>query len=127
MIRLIFKTTIHYPIGGKYFLKKILGPTHDKIKNVTLNLFNRILGRQAFNEHLLNKIFLTSMTGLNISTTAIQVAQPPSSTSSTGSRKYSVPVSARSLKTQHLEFDVKKRIESISSLEKNLSFHYQLF
>lgn len=67
---LMFKAKEFSPTFGPLFLKKVLGKTYHKISRVTLTLFNRIIGRQAFNEQLLSKIFLTSVTGLHMATKA---------------------------------------------------------
>ncbi len=73
---LMFKAKRAVPFVGQYLLKKILGPTADKISRVALTLINRIMGHQAFNEHLIGKIFLTSLKGLHMSAMATRGDRP---------------------------------------------------
>lgn len=65
---LMFKAKQNVPLIGTFFLKQVLGPTAEKLIRVALTLFNKIAGRQVFNEHLLSKIFLSSVMGINMTT-----------------------------------------------------------
>lgn len=51
---------------GTFFLKKFLGPTAEKIQRTILSLFNTITSRQIYNQYLLDKIFLTSVSALHM-------------------------------------------------------------
>lgn len=55
---------------GTFFLKKFLGPTAEKIQRTILSLFNTITSRQIYNQHLLDKIFLTSVNALHMAGSA---------------------------------------------------------
>lgn len=91
----------------KFIIKRILGPTADKIRRVVLTLFNRIIGRQAFNEHLLSKIFLTSVTGIHMTTKAAPGTRPLlQKDSQEAFEKLKVPVSAVSIHAKPFTIDI---------------------
>lgn len=73
---LMFKAKAKVPLIGGFLLRKVFGDSAEKLNRVILTLFNKIIGRQTFNEHLLSKIFLTTMTGLQVSNSGLQGTTP---------------------------------------------------
>lgn len=111
---LMFKTKCKVPLIGKFFLKRIVGPTAEKISRVTKILFNRIIGRHAFNVHLLSRIFGTALSGISITVTAPRGTKPlllPMQQNSLGNDH--VPVSAEFINERPFAIDIPKNGEKI--------------
>lgn len=106
---LMFKASNKLPILGKFILRRIIGPTADKIKRTALTLFNQIIGRHAFNQHLFSKISIVFLKGLHTAANEQSSSLPLTQTKNKQMLSdLIVPVSANSLKKDpfHIDFDI---------------------
>lgn len=120
---LMFKTRKKVPFIGGFLIKKIFGTSAEKLKRLALALFNKLFGYQAFNEQLLNKIFLTSLTGLNMTTTALQGTKPLlQKTSQKELSNIRVPLNVQSMEAKPYTIDVPKPTEKAPLWKRIINF-----
>ncbi len=120
---LLIKTKRTLPFLGPIFFKKIVGNSAEKMSRVALSLINKTAGYQAFNEHLLNRIFFTSAMGLHKISIATEGTKPLLQKSHLDELNgLDVPVSAQSVNTKPLKIKIDKPLKKHQPLWKTTAY-----
>lgn len=117
------KTKRKIPVIGPLFFKSFVGPDAEKIKRVVLTLLNHTMGHQAFNEHLLSKIFSTVFLALDKTAKAPPGNYPLLNRDCQQSLdKIHIPVTMDSLKTPALNIAIDSPVQKPSVWKRILDF-----
>ncbi|KIC75994.1 hypothetical protein DB41_GR00060 [Neochlamydia sp. TUME1] len=125
---MLYKAKKKMPLIGKFIFRQLVGNTADKIGQTALRVITRTIGRQSFNEHLLNKILLTSLSAIHMSTALNRELKPLLHPNNQLKIDHiTVPVTAQSRQTPTLKIEIPLTVERLSTWGKIRRFIVGIF
>ncbi|MBS4166645.1 Uncharacterized protein NEOC65_001737 [Neochlamydia sp. AcF65] len=125
---MLYKAKKKMPLIGKFIFRYLVGNTADKIGQTALRVIAKTIGRQSFNEHLLNKILLTSLSAIHMTTALNREVKPLLHPNNQLKIDHiTVPVTAQSRQTPPLKIEIPLTGERLSTWGKIRRFIVGIF